>query len=120
MTDPLKLMLDAGAVPATSFPPDSRYHGAPVDSYDPRDGDDPVTYVHRRFVPRPERLAETGRVPVAQGDRIDLVAERQLGDPALYWRLCDANGVLDPAELEQVGRWVRVTLPEGIPGAPRA
>ena len=28
---------------------------------------------------------------VAQGERIDLVSNRTLGDPLAYWRICDAN-----------------------------
>ncbi|MEO0078974.1 MAG: LysM domain-containing protein, partial [candidate division WOR-3 bacterium] len=34
-----------------------------------------------------------------------------------FWRICDANNVLDPSELtENPGRRVRITLPEGFPG----
>ncbi len=40
-----------------------------------------------------------------------------VGDPQLYWRLCDANVVLDPDELtREAGRRLRVTLPAGVPG----
>jgi hypothetical protein len=53
-----------------------------------------------------------------EGDRRDLLGARHLGDAELWWRLADANGVLDPRTLaDPVGRVVRVTLPEGVPGA---
>ncbi len=49
---------------------------------------------------------------VREGDRRDLLAHAQLGDAALWWRMADAQGVLDPAELDRpAGRWLRVTLP---------
>lgn len=36
---------------------------------------------------------------VAPDDRLDLLASRYLGDPATFWRICDANLALDPDEL---------------------
>lgn len=57
---------------------------------------------------------------VTQGERLDNINARYLGDPEQFWRLCDANGVLHPRELEEVGRILRITLPEGIPGMPNA
>ncbi|MFZ1707308.1 MAG: LysM domain-containing protein, partial [Anaerolineae bacterium] len=58
---------------------------------------------------------------VAEGERPDLIAAAYLGDPEQFWRLCDANGVMRPEELtEEVGRRLRITLPEGIPGLPDA
>jgi len=48
------------------------------------------------------------------------VHARVLGDPELFWRLCDANDTLHPQELtEAVGRRLSVPLPEGIPGGGR-
>jgi hypothetical protein len=68
-----------------------------------------LRYKRRRFVPPP-----TGNTvvehPVAPGDRLDLLAARYLGDPTQFWKLCDATGVLDPAELEQPGATVQVRL----------
>jgi hypothetical protein len=68
-----------------------------------------VRYKRRRFVPVPTGsvLVEHSGVP---GDRLDLLAARYLGDPAQFWKLCDAAGVLDPAELEQPGAEVVVRL----------
>ena len=42
-------------------------------------------------------------------------------DPEQFWRLCDANAAMRPDELtESVGRRLRITLPEGIPGVSNA
>ena len=58
---------------------------------------------------------------VTEGDRLDNIAARYLGDPEQFWRICDANGVMRPDELtETVGRRLRITMPEGIPGVPNA
>ena len=37
---------------------------------------------------------------VIQGDRIDTVANAQLGDPLLYWILCDANAAIGPGRAD--------------------
>jgi hypothetical protein len=45
------------------------------------------------------------------------LAGQYLGDPALFWRLCDANRAMRPEELtETVGRQLRITLPQGVTG----
>jgi hypothetical protein len=49
---------------------------------------------------------------VAQGDRLDNVTARYLGDPAQFWRVCDANNVLRPDELEETGRAIAIALPD--------
>ena len=41
---------------------------------------------------------------MAQGDRLDLITARTLGDPEQFWRVCDANDALDPAELTDRAR----------------
>jgi hypothetical protein len=58
---------------------------------------------------------------VVQGDRLDNVAAKYLGDPEQFWRLCDANGAIRPDELtETIGNKIRITLPQGIPGPKNA
>lgn len=51
---------------------------------------------------------------VGDGDRLDLLAHRYLGDPELFWRICDANGALRPEELtREAGRVLGIPL--GVP-----
>jgi hypothetical protein len=97
------------------FPPTSRYHGLETATAELPDGR-VVTYLRRRFVPQPERFALLGEHTVAQGDRLDNLAAQYLDDPEQFWRLCDANNAMHPAELEELGRVLRITLPEGLAG----
>jgi hypothetical protein len=72
-------------------------------------------------VPPPERFALLQEHVVTQGERLDNITARYLDDPEQFWRICDANRALRPDELtETVGRRLRITLPEGIPGMPNA
>jgi hypothetical protein len=104
----------------TSFPPTSRYSGIETAEYVAPDGRT-IVYLRRRLVPLPERLALLQEHLVAAGERPDHIAATELGDPEQFWRVCDANGVLRPEELtEEVGRHLRISLPEGIPGFPNA
>lgn len=109
------LLQQTGSAPAP-FPPTSRYHSTPVATLKTADGRE-VAYLKRRFVPAPEHFALLQEHVVTEGERLDHIAARYLGDPEQYWRLCDANGAVRPDELlEPVGRRIRITLPEGIPG----
>lgn len=102
------------------FPPTSRYALTPTGTFVRADGT-PVAYLKRRFVPAPEAFALLQWHTVLQGERLDNIAAQYLGDPEQFWRLCDANRALRPQELtETLGRRLRITLPEGIPGAPSA
>ena len=116
MTDPLKAFMQANALTAPTFAPDSRYHGLETAHASRPDGE-PVAYVRRRFLPPPEHFASLREHRVAVGDRLDNLAAKYLGDPQHYWRLCDGNGAMRPDELiDTVGRRLRITLPEGVPG----
>ncbi|HUW53019.1 MAG TPA: LysM domain-containing protein [Rhodanobacter sp.] len=102
------------------FPPTSRYALIPTATFVRADGT-AVTYLKRRFVPAPESFALLQRHRVLQNERLDNIAAQYLGDPEQFWRLCDANRALRPEELtETIGRELRITLPEGIPGVPHA
>lgn len=117
MNDPLQALFAAGVLPTTSFPPTSRYHGIATARLETSAGR-VVVYLRHRFVPPPERFALLQEHRVQQGDRLDNISARYLGDQEQFWRLCDANGVMRPNVLtETVGSRIRVTLPEGIPGA---
>jgi len=117
MSDPLQALLEAGVLDTSPFPPNSRYHGSAVATLEQKN-QEPIAYLKRRFVPPPENFSVVQEHLVVQGDRPDNLAARYLGDAELYWRLCDANGTLRPAELtETPGTTIAITLPEGIPGA---
>jgi hypothetical protein len=118
MIDPLQAFLQANALETPLFLATSRYHGIGASVFTRPDGSQ-VAYLRRRFVPAPERFATLYEVRVDAATRVELVAAQHLGDPEQYYRLCDANGVMQPSALcEPVGRVVRIALPEGIPGAP--
>lgn len=103
-----------------NFPPTSRYHNVETATLK-TPGGPTVAYLRRRFVPRPERFALLQEHTVTAGERLDHIAAAHLGDPEQFWRLCDANNALRPEELtETIGRRLRVTLPEGVPGLPDA
>jgi hypothetical protein len=100
------------------FPPTSRYHSIETATLPTADGRQ-VVYLKRRFVPSPDRLALLQEHLVAQGDRLDNITARYYNDPLQFWRICDANTAMSPPELTAtIGRRLRVTLPEGIPGMP--
>ena len=102
------------------FPPTSRYHNIETTTLETPDGRTTV-YLRRRFAPPPERFALLQEHSVVQGDRLDNITARYLGDPEQFWRVCDANSAMRPNELtEEIGRRLRITLPEGIPGVPNA
>jgi len=100
------------------FPPTSRYHNIETVTREMPDGRT-MAYLKRRFLPPPERFSLLQEHMVVQGDRLDNITARYLGDPEQFWRVCDANGAMLPNELtEEIGRRLRITLPEGIPGVP--
>jgi hypothetical protein len=115
MTDPAQLLFNPADPKVAAFAPTSRYYAIPIAQYLAADAS-PHAYVTRRFVPQPEDLATAGDYVVSAGERADLIAAATLGDPELFWRLCDGNRALDAAELEVTGRRLRVTLAQGVPG----
>ena len=102
------------------FPPTSRYYRTQTAEFEERDGRR-VVYLRRRFVPAPERFALLFEHTVTEGERLDNVTFKYLGDPEQFWRVADANGAVRPEELtEEPGRRLRITLPEGVPATPDA
>ena len=101
------------------FPPTSRYFSTETDVWESADGKQ-YRFLRRRFLPPLDRFTLIQEHFVTEGDRLDNITARYLGDPEQFWRICDANPIMKPEELEEVGGRIRITLPEGIPGAPRA
>lgn len=97
----------------------SRYYGFAVEYFTRADGTQ-VAYLQRRIIPQPSIYTSTQNYVVVSGDRLDNLAAKYLGDPLLFWMICDANGATDPDELTaQVGRTILVPLAPGIPAGAR-
>ena len=72
-----------------------------------------VAYKRRRFLPRGSRMPLLAEATVNDGDRLDVITARTLGDPQQYWRVADANDSMSPTELtEEVGRAIRIPVPQ--------
>jgi nucleoid-associated protein YgaU len=118
MNYPLQALTQMGVVPPVTFPADSRYYGSSTLTYTTPAGQS-ITYLTRRFVPQPgaPNFATVAQYTVRQGDRLDLIAAKYLGDPLIFWLICDANGAIRPEQLvETPGTVLNITMPQGIPG----
>ena len=119
-TDPVQMLIDAGALPASPFGPNSRYVGVPIGRFVPPTstkllGDPGVAYVLRRFIPQRRDIAMAAEYIVSAGQRPDSLAVLALGDVELYWRLADANAVTDPFELTDTpGARIGIPHPPGF------
>ena len=115
MNDPIQALIDAGAIPSTPFVPQSRYNGVPLAVLQRHPEDPRQVYVKRRFIPSPSAITVAVWHTVQALDRPDLLGAKYLGDPLLYWRIADANAVVDPNELTDTlaGR-VAIPLPPGM------
>jgi nucleoid-associated protein YgaU len=122
MKNPLQALIQMGVVPSVSFPTDSRYFASRTLSYVAPNGQ-MITYLARRFVPEPgaPNFSTVAQHTVRQGDRLDLLAAKYLGDPLIFWLICDANGAIRPDDLVKTpGTVLNITMPQGVPGAPSA
>ena len=117
MSNILQQILEGPPLEATAFPANSRYHGLRTRQIDAGDGTS-IVYLERRFVPQPDRFAVIRIHVVSEGERLDNITARYLGDPELFWRIADANGVMRPDELtSRAGAEIRIALPAGVPNA---
>jgi hypothetical protein len=114
-SDPVQMLIDAGAIPASPYSPASRYRGVALATLARADGT-PMAYGQRRLIP-PRREIAVAAFHVVQGsERPDLVAHAAYDEPLLYWRIADGNAVIDPFELsDEVG--ARIALPVPPTGA---
>jgi nucleoid-associated protein YgaU len=95
--------------------PNSRYYEieqATINIPDGKGAVRPVRYLRRRFIPSNKDLTTLLEHTVVQGDRLDIITARYLGDPTQFWQICDANTVMCPEDLEEVGRTIHITLPK--------
>jgi hypothetical protein len=94
--------------------PNSRYAGVDTATVSVKaDGEQQlVRYLRRRFIPSPTSTITLVQHLVKQGDRVDNLAALYFTDPTQFWRICDANAVLEPDELvDTVGRALAIILP---------
>ena len=104
---------------AHPYPRSSRYAGIGIGVHVLPDGGE-VRYAMRRLLPAlPDADDETVPHVVSSGERVDQLGQRYFGDPGQWWRIADANPVLDPRELTaEPGVEIAVPLPGGFaPGA---
>ena len=100
----------------TLFAANSRYYGLATETYVTPAGAT-IAYVERRFLPDASDFQVIQYHSVVQDERLDNIAAKFLGDPTLFWRLCDANNAMRPGELEVLGRTLRITMPQDVTGS---
>lgn len=94
------------------FEPTSRYANLKTATYTAPDGRE-ITYVRRRFLPQGESQPLLVEVTMTDGDRLDLITARTLGDPEQFWRVADANNAMNPVDLtDEPGQTLRVSMPQ--------
>lgn len=71
-----------------------------------------IVYKRRRFIPSSEGTTTLAWHTVIQGERLDNITARYFGDPTLFWRVCDANLVMNPDELTaESGSLIKISMP---------
>jgi hypothetical protein len=105
--------------------PNSRYYGAAIEELILPGGagnatGTPVKFLARRIIPQPSIYPVTATYVIADGDRLDNLAQKFFGDPSLYWMICDANGTMDPDQLTaQPGQTILIPVAAAIPPGAR-
>ncbi len=97
------------------FPVTSRYYGIEIAQLEVSE-DRTVAYLRRRFIPMMPDVVVLAEHVVVQGDRLDNVTARYLGDPEQFWRVCDVNNALRPDDLtaeDRIGQRLHIPLPQG-------
>jgi hypothetical protein len=71
-----------------------------------------IVYKRRRFIPDTSGAVTLVEHTVTEGERLDVITTRYVGDPLQFWRVCDANNVLRPEELtDEFGTVIRIAMP---------
>ncbi len=120
MDKAIQSMVLAAAGTGAPTNPSSRYYGSTVQFFTRANGVR-VAYLQRRIIPQPGIYTSLQKYAIVDGDRLDNLAYKYLGDPLLYWTICDANGATDPDDLTaQVGSTIQIPLKSGIPSGARS
>lgn len=97
------------------FDPNSRYYKLQTAVYE-NDQGRKIAYKRRRFLPRGDNLLTLSQVTVIDGDRLDLIAAKTVGNSEQFWRICDAEEAMQPEALTSApGRILRVPIPQVEP-----
>ncbi|WP_052200187.1 LysM peptidoglycan-binding domain-containing protein [Terriglobus sp. TAA 43] len=119
MDTALALLIQSAAGTGAPTNASSRYYGAATQEYVGPDGV-AVRYLARRILPQAAVYLSTRSYTVVQGDRLDNLAAKFLGDPMLFWMIADANAATDAEALtEQPGHVIRIPLASSLPPGAR-
>jgi len=121
MANPMETLVKSASGTGAPTNPTSRYYGFSVNNLTRNDGVQ-IAYLQRRIIPQPDIYANFLNYTVVEGDRLDNLAAKYLGDPLLFWMICDANGAVDPDELtahSQIGRQIIIPLAASVPAGAR-
>jgi len=95
------------------FPRTSRYYNIEIVRYVTAEQRE-IVYLRRRFLPRTTNAVIIAEHSVEEGDRLDNVTAKYLGDPEQFWQVCDINDAMQPDELTaEIGRRLKVAMPTG-------
>ena len=95
------------------FDPGSRYANLELLTRVGPDGRE-IRYVARRFLPPAGRGTVILEHVVTEGERLDHLTARYLGDPELFWQLADVNNAMRAEALvEEIGRRLIVAFMPG-------
>jgi hypothetical protein len=95
------------------FPRTSRYYGVEIVKYVTEDQRE-IVYLRRRFLPPSSDAVIIAEHRVEEGDRLDNVTAKYLGDPEQFWQVSDVNDAMRPDELtEEINRFLRIPMPRG-------
>lgn len=73
-----------------------------------------INYLRRRFLPDPAQYTVLTLHSVSEGERPDIISARYLGDPEMFWQICDSNGVMRADELTKAaGNILKIPLITG-------
>lgn len=96
------------------FDTNSRYYkiqDADITFRDEEGREHRLVYKRRRFIPPIEDSSTILEHTVLQGERLDNITARYMGDPTLFWKICDVNLILKPDELtDETGRLIKIAL----------
>jgi hypothetical protein len=100
------------------FEPDSRYYKIETATLTVTDSAGTarlISYKRRRFIPSGQDRATLLEHRYQQGERLDNITARYLGNPTWFWQVCDANDVMQPTELTgeiEIGQVIKIALPQ--------